>query len=171
MPSLFELALAYTKAGVSIIPISPNEGARANVSNETPFDCREYIRHRIATPKKIREWFGDSPRFRLGVALGYISGGLECLSLTSGAAAKIFRQMVASQGGIDLLEGLPTARATDGRTRLYYRCASPTQGYSRLAQLEMQSEPGTVKLRMLGFVQGDGSWTELPGLPACGWRR
>ena len=46
------------------------------------------------------------------------------------------------------------------------RRASPTQGYSRLAQLEMQSEPGTVKLRMLAFVQGDGTWTALPGLPA-----
>ena len=49
--STFESALLYTKAGISIIPILPTEGVRPNVSNETPFDCREYIRHRIASQR------------------------------------------------------------------------------------------------------------------------
>lgn len=166
MPSLLELALAHIEAGISIIPLLPRRAIAPNARSETPCDCREYLRRRIATPKKIGEWFGNSPRFRPGVVLGRISGGLECLSLTSGAVARIFRQLVAFQGGIDLLERLPAARATHGGTRLYYRCPSPARGYSRLAQLEMQSEPKTVKLRLLAFVQGDGTWTALPGLPA-----
>ena len=51
MPSLFELALAYTQAGISIIPILPNEALAPNGCKSTPFDCREYIRHRIAAQK------------------------------------------------------------------------------------------------------------------------
>jgi hypothetical protein len=98
--------------------------------------------------------------------LGPISGGLECLDLTYAAVAKLFRQLVAFQGGTSLLEKLPTAQAADGRTRLFYRCPQPARGYTRLAQFEAPSQPGTVRLRLLAFVHGEGSWTVLPGSPA-----
>ncbi len=156
--------MAYTKAGISIIPILPNEALTPNGSDRTPFDCREYIRHRIATPEELREWFADDGQFGLAAVLGPISGGLECLDLTYAAVVKLFRQLVTFQGGASLLEKLPALRVpAEGRTRLYYRCAHPVRGYSRLAQLEVPSEPGTVKLQLLAFVHGEGSWTELPG--------
>jgi hypothetical protein len=76
---------------------------------------------------------------------------------------------VIFQGGESLLEKLPAARSTvEGRTRLYYHCPNPTRGYKRLAQFELPNEPGSVRLQMLAFVHGEGSWTELPGLPAFG---
>jgi hypothetical protein len=121
----FESALAYTKAGISIIPILTSE-AIANGSHRTPFDCREYIRHRIAAPEELREWFGGDIRFGLAAVLGPISEGLECLDLTFAAVAKLFRQLVIFQGGQGLLERLPAVRSTvEGRTRLYYRCPNP----------------------------------------------
>ena len=101
MPSLFELALAYTKAGISIIPILPNEAMAPNGSDKTPFDCREYIRHRIATPEELREWFAGDGQFGLAAVHGPISGGLECLDLTYAAVVKLFRQLVIFQGGAE----------------------------------------------------------------------
>ncbi len=166
MASLFEVALAYTRAGISIIPILPREAIAPNGSNETPFDCREYIRHRIAAPEELRQWFASNRPFGLAAVHGRISGGLECLDLTYAAVVKLFRQLVTFQGGAGLLEKLPTARSTiEGRTRLYYRCPNPTRGYRRLAQFELPNEPGAVRLQMLAFVHGAGSWTVLPRSP------
>jgi Glycosyl transferase family 2 len=168
MPSLLELALAYTKAGISIIPILPNKATVPNGSNATPFDCGEYIRRRIANPEELREWFADDRQFGLAAVHGPISGGLECLDLTYAAVVKLFRQLVLFQGGESLLEKLPAARSTvGGRTRLYYRCPNPARGYKRIAQFELPNEPGAVRLQMLAFVHGEGSWTSLPGLPAA----
>lgn len=161
-PSLFETALAFTKAGISTIPFLPTETTAPNGSNKTPFDCREYIRHRIATPEELREWFVNDGKFGLAAVLGPISGGLECLDLTYAAVVKLFRQLVDSQSGTSLLEKLPTARAVDGRTRLFYRCPHPARAYTRLAQFEAPSEPGTVRLRLLAFVHGEGCWIALP---------
>ncbi len=167
-PSLFELALAYTKAGISIIPISPDDTPGANGNKNIPVDCSEHIKKRIASPEELREWFADDRQFGLAAVLGNISGGLECLDLTYAAVVKLFRQLVILQGGAYLLEKLPTAKSTvGGRTRLYYRCPNPTRGNMRLAQFEFPSEPGTVRLQLLAFVHGEGHWTVLPGLPAA----
>lgn len=167
MPSLLDLALAYTKAGISIIPILPNEADRPNGAADTPFDCSEYVSRRIATPDELREWFaGDTP-FGLAAVHGLISGGLECLDLTYAAVVKLFRQLVTLQRGEGLLERLPAAEATvQGRTRLYYRCPNSASGDRRLAQFELPSEPGITTLQLLALVHGEGSWTVLPGSPA-----
>jgi Glycosyl transferase family 2/Bifunctional DNA primase/polymerase, N-terminal len=169
MPTLLESALAYTKAGISIIPVSANRGSAPVDSQKTPFDCNEYVSRRIATPDELRGWFADDRHFGLAAVLGPVSGGLECLDLTYLAVVKLFRQLVALQGGADLLERLPAAQSSsaEGRTRLYYRCPHPARGYKRLAQLEVPSEPGVVTLQLLAFVHGKGRWTALPGLPAA----
>jgi Glycosyl transferase family 2/Bifunctional DNA primase/polymerase, N-terminal len=168
MPTLLESALAYTKAGISIIPVSPNRASVPVDSQKTPFDCSEYISRRIATPDELREWFLEDGRFGLAAVLGPVSGGLECLDLTYSAAVKLFRQLVTLQGGADMLGRLPTAQSTvEGRTRLYYRCPHPVKGYKRLAQLEVPSEPGVVTLQVLAFVHGKGRWTVLPDFPAA----
>jgi hypothetical protein len=136
MLTLFELALAYTKAGFSIIPISPDGTTGPTGSGVTPFDCSEYISRRIARPDELRAWFLDDGQLSLAVALGQISGGLECLDLTFAAGAKLFWQLVTFQCGTTLLDRLPTVKSTiEGRTRLYYRCPKPARGYQQLAQL------------------------------------
>ena len=164
MPSLFELALAYTKAGISVIPISRHGAVGPAGRHPPPFDCSEYISRRIATPEELREWFTDNGRFGLAAVLGRISGGLECLDLTYTPVFKLFRQLVSLQDGHDLIEKLSIAQEkVEGRTRLYYRCARPVRLYRRLAQLEAPSDPGTVRLQLLAFVHGEGSWTVLPG--------
>ena len=166
MLSLFELALAYTKAGISIIPISP-DGTTGPRGKETPFDCGEFISRRIAGPDELRAWFREGDQLGLAAVLGQVSGGLECLDLTFAAVAKLFRQLVIFQGGTTLLDKLPTAKSTvEGRTRFYYRCPNPARGYERLAQLEVPSKT-RIKVQMLAFVHGEGSWTALPGLPAA----
>jgi hypothetical protein len=166
MQSLFELASAYAKAGVSIIPISPNEPSGPNGNKDLPFDCSEHITRRIASADELHEWFAHDGQFGLAAVLGPISGNLECLDLTYAAVGKLFRQLVVLQGGEDLLEKLPAAQSPlGGRTRLYYRCPKATRGYLRMAQFELPSEPETVKLQLLAFVHGEGSWTVLPGLP------
>src|SRR4029077_2995375 len=112
MPSLLDLALAYTNVGISIIPISPNKADRPNGTKDTPFDCSEYVSRRIATPEELREWFAGDDKFGLAAVLGSISGVLECLDLTYAPVVKLFRQLVIFQGGESLLEKLPTARST-----------------------------------------------------------
>jgi hypothetical protein len=160
--------LAYTKAGISIVPVTPNGASALDGSKSLPFDCSEYVWQRIATTEELQEWFAGS-QFGLAAVHGPISGGLECLDLTYTAVVKLFRELVTLQGGADLLKKLPTAGSTvGGRTRLYYRCPNPTRGYRRLAQLELPNEPVAVRLQMLAFVHGEGSWTELSGLPALG---
>jgi hypothetical protein len=162
MSSLLDQALAYTKAGISIIPISLDYSVGPNGAGHTPFDCTEYIDQRIATPDELRRWFADR-QFGLAAVHGAISGGLECLDLTYVPVVKLFRELAIFQGGESLLEKLPTARSNvEGRTRLYYRCSNPTRGYRRLAQFELPNEPGSVRLQILAFVHGEGSWTELP---------
>jgi Glycosyl transferase family 2/Bifunctional DNA primase/polymerase, N-terminal len=170
MLSTFESALAYTKAGISVIPILPTEAVTPNGKERTPFDCREYIRHRIATPEELREWFAaDDGPFGLAGVLGPISGGLECLDLTHAAVVNLFQQLVTFQGGASLLAKLSSLRApAEGRTRLYYRCPDPARGYSRLAQLEVPCKRGAVKLQVLAFLHGEGSWTALPSFSASG---
>jgi glycosyl transferase family 2/bifunctional DNA primase/polymerase-like protein len=168
MPSLLELALAYAKAGISIIPISPDGTLGPNGMRDMPLDCSEFISRRIATPDELRGWFADDRHFGLAAVLGPVSGGLECLDLTYSAVVKLFRQLVTLQGGADLLERLPAAQSpAEGRTRLYYRCPHPVKGYKRLAQLEVPSEPGVVRLQLVAFVHGKGSWTVLPDFPAA----
>src|SRR5437867_5606261 len=155
MPSLFELALAYTKAGISVIPISPKGTIALDGSPDTPFDCSEYICRRIATPEELREWFAGIATFGLAAVHGPISGGLECLDLVYAAVVKFFRQLVTLQGGVGLLEKLPAAQASvESRTRLYYRCPNPSPGYRRLAQFEAPSEPGVIRLQLLAIVHG-----------------
>jgi len=167
---LFELALAYAKAGISIIPISPNEATAPQGSKGPPFDCREYLQRRIATPEELHKWFSGGGQLGLAAVLGPISGGLECLDLVHADVVKLFRQLADFQGGSGLLEKLPAAEASiDGRTRLYYRCPNPASGDGRLAQFEIPSEPGVIRLQVLAYVRGEGSWTVLPGSPAaCG---
>src|SRR5262245_33792483 len=168
MLSRFELALAYTNAGISIIPIAPNGGNAPDDGLEPPFDCSEYIWRRIATAKELREWFAGNRGFGLAAVLGPISGSLECLDLTYAAVVKLFRQLVTLQDGAGLLEKVPAAQSTVARrTRLYYRCPIPVRGYKRLTQLEIPSETGTVRLQLLAFIHGAGSWTVLPSLPAA----
>jgi hypothetical protein len=90
IPSLLEMALAYTKAGISIIPISPNEGTAPDSGKDPPFDYSEYVQQRIATPEELREWFADDRQFGLAAVNGPISGGLECLDLTYAPVVKLF---------------------------------------------------------------------------------
>ena len=164
MPSLFDLALAYIKAGISVVPTSPSKPTAPDGIKDTPFDYSEYIQHRHATPEELREWFADSSRFGLAAVHGAISGGLECLDLVYTQVVKLFRQLVALEGGDGLLEKLPAAQETvQGRTRLYYRCRNPISGDRRLAQFELPSEPGVPRLQILAIVHGEGSWTVLPG--------
>src|SRR5262245_14199010 len=106
----FELALACTKAGVSVIPISSGEGTTPDGSDHTPFDCSEYIQARIATPEELREWFGGDSQFGLAAVHGAVSGRLECLDLLYTAVVKLFRQLVTLQGGEALLERLPATQ-------------------------------------------------------------
>jgi Glycosyl transferase family 2/Bifunctional DNA primase/polymerase, N-terminal len=170
MPSPVESALAYTKAGISVIPISPNKGTASDGTQDTPFDCTEYIRQRITTPDELREWFASGGQFGLAAVHGRVSGGLECLELVYSAVVKLFQQLVTFQGGAPLLEELPTLQEpVDGRTRLYYRCPNPVSGDRRLAQFELPSEPERLRVQLLALVHGEGSWTVLPGSPAaCG---
>ena len=163
---LFESALAYTKAGISIIPILPNGRTELDASKSLPYDCSEHIRRRIATSEELRDWFTRSGAMGLAVVLGRISGGLECLDLVSAPAAKLFRQLVTLQGEAGLLERLPAVQGScTGRTRLYYRCSHPARGYRRMAQFEAPSEFGVVRLEVVAFLHGEGRWTALPGSP------
>jgi Glycosyl transferase family 2 len=162
-PSLFELALAYTEAGISVVPISPLESSSPNRSQDTAFDCAQYLHQRIATPQELREWFADNERSGLAALHGAISGGLECLELLYAAVAKLWRKLVTLQGGKSLLEKLPAARMdAEGCIRLYYRCPSPSFGSRWLAKFELPSEPGVARLQLLALLHGEGTWTALP---------
>jgi hypothetical protein len=168
MPNLFELALAYTKAGISVIPILPDAKVGQDGRGHTPFNCSEYISRRIANPEELQEWFAEDGRFGLAAVLGPVSGGLECLDLTYSAVVKLFRQLVTLQGGESLLEKISAVRTNvEGRTCLYYRCPNPISGDRRLAQFELPSEPGVARLQVLALVHGEGSWSVLSGSPAA----
>ena len=169
MLSTFESAVAYTKAGISVIPILPTEAATPNAKERTPFDCREYVRQRIATREELRLWFADHGQFGMAAVLGPISGGLECLDLTYAAVVKLFQQLVTLQGGAVLLEKLPTAKSTlEGRTRLYYRCPIPPEGTSGWPSLNFPANPEpsgcSYWLLSTGRIAGPYCQTYLPPL-------
>jgi len=167
MPTLLELALAYTRAGISIIPISPDGTIGPTGSRDTPYDWSEHIWRRIATLEELHKWFADGRQVGLAAVHGPVSGGLECLDLLYSAVVKLFRQLVTLQGHSGLLDKLPVARETvQARTRLYYRCSNPVSGNRQLALFEGPSQPGARLLQLLAGVHGEGSWTVLPGSPA-----
>ena len=162
-PSVFESALAYTKAGISVVPILRAEEIPSDRNQETPFDCTKYTQEQIATPEELREWFVNNETFGMAAVHGSISGGLECLELLSPAVVKLFRQLVTLQDGAGLLEKLPAALVgVEGRTRLYYRCPNPVVGSRWLAKFELPSEPGVARLQLLALLRGQGTWAAIP---------
>jgi hypothetical protein len=136
--SLLDAALAFHKAGCSVVPARP-DGTKAPSGN-----WKQFTRVR-ATDTAIRAWFSDGTYDGFGIVCGAVSGNLEMLELEGRAVTE---DMLTKLSEVAEATGLGDLwrRVMDG-----YREASPTWGIHFLYRVD-------------GVVAGNTKLARRPGL-------
>jgi putative DNA primase/helicase len=159
-----ETALAYVRAGLSVIPIRPDGTKRPALSKWDAFQKQ------LPSEEAIRSWWQDGAD---GIAIigGGVSGGLECLDFDRGELFEDWCQLVESQapGLTARLSVVRTPRRPAGY-HVRYRCrAVEIPGNMKLAQ-ERGTDPKTGKPCLVTLIEtrGEGGYALAPGSPpAC----
>ena len=167
---VYEAALAYRRAGCSVIPIAA-DGTKRPAAWLLPKVWDEYERRwrptwkplqsRLPTEAELRHCFAQEP---VGLALigGWVSGGLEIIDIDAIEVYEPWRQRVeACRPG--LIGRLPVTQTPDNGRHLFYRCGA-VDGNLKLAQrLALQDQPET-----LIQTRGQGGYALVPpSPPAC----
>jgi putative DNA primase/helicase len=144
------LALAYRKAGLSVIPIRP-DGTKAPAVAWKPYQ------QRIPQEREVRAWWRDGT-CGLAIICGGVSGNLETIDIDRAALFAPWQQMVEAECP-GLFQRLSVARTPNGY-HVRYRCTAATiPGNTVLAR-----EPGRPK--PLVETRGAGGYALAPGCPA-----
>lgn len=130
MNQTLQTALAFHKAGLSVVPVKTDGTKRPNGT------WKQYTTSR-ATPEEIHTWF-DQPGQGIGIVTGTISGGLEMLEVEGRAAARIpeLRDTATALGLGGLFETV-----THGWFEI-----SPSGGYHWFYRITDQPVPGNTKI-------------------------
>ena len=126
MPNLLPAALAYTRAGLSIIPCDRRRKC-PRLQHWTPYQAH------IPVPHEVRRWF--APWFgadAVAIVAGPISRHLEVLDFDAPALFAPWAEAVQSQCP-DLLPRLPIVQTPSGGYHVYFRCPDATTGNQKLA--------------------------------------
>ena len=140
MTSLQEAALAYLRAGISILPCELPEKNPAyhllpRVRGKPEWGA---WKTRLPTEEEVRTWFADQkPPAAIGIIGGAVSGNLEILDIDDAQIVKPFADAVRS---IDpqLLAKLVVEKTIRGRAHVIYRCSSPVPGSRKLAVASLE---------------------------------
>jgi Bifunctional DNA primase/polymerase, N-terminal len=170
MPNiLYAAALAYCRAGCSLIPIAADGTKRPaswllpkvwNPSDQRWIPTWKPLQKRLPTEAELRHWFA---RERVGLALigGQISGGLEILDFDAIDVYGPWRRMV-DECCPGLVGRLPVTQTPDNGRHLYYRCRV-VEGNLKLAQdLGLDCE-----LKTLIETRGEGGYAIAPPSPSA----
>ncbi len=125
MPSLLELALAHTKAGISIIPLSPNEGSCAQMSvTRLPLIAASIFGTGLQPQENSRVVWQMVHEFRLasGAWPHQRRAGMSGSDLCGCGQDFSTDWSPLKVGRVCSKDFLPRSRLLHGRTRLYYRC-------------------------------------------------
>ncbi|HKX27023.1 MAG TPA: bifunctional DNA primase/polymerase, partial [Blastocatellia bacterium] len=124
-------ALAYLRAGLSIVPIKAN--SKAPSVSWTAFQTAP------PTESQVRKWFEDGKAAGIGIVCGKVSGNLELLDLESIAPLETFAELVEQQAP-GLLAKLPRTKTPSSGQHIAYRCAK-IEGNQKLAMRAVEISP------------------------------
>ena len=126
MHALLQSALAYARAGLSVIPCD-RQRKQPRLRHWKPYQAQ-------APPSfQLLSWFAPwSPANALAIVTGPVSGGLEALDFDAPALFTPWADAVHRQNP-DVLASLPLVRTQSGGYHVYFRCAGTVAGNQKLA--------------------------------------
>jgi hypothetical protein len=148
-------ALAYARAGRSILPIDPLK--------KSPTGGWKQHQHHRASPQQIQAWF-QRPRRGLCIIAGAISGaveagtilGLEFLDIDEESLVPRFFEQAELQGLTDILQRLPMERTPRRGAHFGWLCDT-WEGNLKLARRQDASQPdGQQPVKTLIETRGEG---------------
>jgi hypothetical protein len=148
--SLLSTAMAYRRAGLSVIPIM-SDGTKSPAVTS----WNEY-RDRHATDDELELWFGSGELVGIAVVCGRVSGGLEVFDFDSPEAWCRWQTLPAVKGKAAYWLARPRVRTPAGGVHLYLR-RRETAGNRKLAK----DPVGKTLLE----VKGEGGYVLAPGCP------
>ena len=159
-----DYALAYLKAGYSVIPI------KADGSKAPDLPTWAEYQKRLATMEELRRWFAD-PNRGIGIVCGQISGNLEVIDFDDDAAFAAF----VSSVGLMAISSIPQVKTPSGGRHLYFHRASKPPGNRKLSQRPIEVAEGTegahlikgiwCRIKTLVETRGEGGQVVAPGSP------
>jgi putative DNA primase/helicase len=160
MAATLEAALAYVKAGLSVLPV------RANGSKAPAITHWKEYQHRLATEPELEEWFGNGRLAGIGVICGKISGGLELIDFDAEAETIYPAWVELVEAEVPGVFGRLSVVKTPKGYHVRYRCAAPIPGNTKLAMTA--DKPVEVLIE----TRGEGGYGIAPGSPVeCHERR
>lgn len=143
-------ALAYARAGFSVIPIAGDGSKRPAI------EWKEFQGRQASQPEILRWYTGSN--YGVGIVCGAVSGGLEVLDFDSAAVWEAYQQALADNMR-DKALSLPRVRTPSGGVHVYYRCRAVVEGNRKLAR--------DAAGKTLIETRGEGGQVVAPGSPAC----
>jgi hypothetical protein len=156
-----DAALAYLRAGLSVIPIRPDGSKLSALSAWKPFERER------ASEDTARRWWANG---KTGIAIigGAVSGNLECIDFDRGELFAPWCELVEAQapGLVARLCVVQTPREPSGY-HVRYRCPEVTiPSNTRLAgEPFIDPKTGKQAVRTLVETRGEGGYAIAPGSP------
>ncbi|MCA0270263.1 MAG: bifunctional DNA primase/polymerase [Bacteroidetes bacterium] len=126
---LLDAALAYIRAGLSVIPCRAADDA--NRPKAPALASWKVYQSFLATEDEARDWWPQHKA--LAVVCGAVSGNLEIIDFDDFDAFEAWHQ-IALHEAPNLLEALTIVGTPSGGRHVYYRCESPPPGNQKLAR-------------------------------------
>ncbi len=156
-PNAEHAAIAYAKAGLSVLPLNADKSPAVNSWIEQ--------KSRIATPVEINRWYTPTVS-GVGIVCGGVSRNIECLDIDEKynvGDAPLLDQLtpIVDVQASGLLSRLVHETSMNGGHHFVYRC-STVSGSRKLArreptEAELKGEP-SIKSKVLIETRGEGAY-------------
>jgi hypothetical protein len=155
--SLLEIARAYVKAGLSVIPIDHRTKRPYGPSLPKGEDGKptwKQFQERLPEDRELKAWFGSGKVKAMAIVCGAISGGLLVIDFDVPGYFEEWKEMAGN-----LVDGLPVQRTGGGGYQVFVRCPEP----GRNAQLAWHPNEKEVSGREIAIeTRGDGGYVLVP---------
>ncbi|HJT79288.1 MAG TPA: bifunctional DNA primase/polymerase, partial [Gemmataceae bacterium] len=159
--SPLDAALAYRRAGLSVIPVRTDGSKQPAVAQWKRFQ-------KDPPPENAIRAYWSEPR-GIAVVCGRVSGNAECIDFDRGDLFGPWCEVVEAQAP-GLLSRLSVVRTPGGGNHVWYRCSGITiPGNTKLA-MELGTDPKTGRPTRETLIEtrGEGGYALAPGSPpAC----
>lgn len=170
---VFEAALGYRAAGLSVIPVGLDGLKRPAFavlprapdparSDGTKPSWKPY-RERLATLDELRHWFGGGRPYGIALVCGTVSGGLECIDFDDRVAARVFLGAVRADAPA-LCERLSVEETPRG-AHVWYRCAAAGASRKLARPSERECRHAGKPFQTLAETRGEGGYAIVAGSP------